>query len=196
MIFCTPITNYTVETAAASEPITLTEAKTHLRIDTSDYDSIITPLIATVRQFGEAVTGRDFINKTYKGYLDSFPHESIEIRKSKLQSITSIRYYINNILTTFSSANYYFTKADNSFSKIFLVDGSTYPSTDNRMQAVEVLFVAGYGADATFVPQGLKQAMLSHLAVLFNNAGDCVADDSQFMALYSPYTLASKFIVV
>lgn len=191
------IIDYTLETPAASEPITLAEAKTHLRIDTTDYDSIITPLISTVRQYGEAITGRDFINKTYKGYLDQFPCDGIEIRKSKLQSITSIKYYINSILTTLNSANYYFTKADNAFSKIYLVDGQDYPTTDSKKQAIEILFVVGYGATAASVPEGLKQAMLSHLTALFNNTGDCVnSDQSQFKSLYYPYILADKFITV
>lgn len=186
--------NYVLVTDSASEPITLSEVKTHLRIDGSDYDSILTPYIKTARQIGEKVTGRDFINKTWKTFVNDFPCSDvgIEIQKSKLQSITSIQYYVDDSLTTFDSSNYYFTESDNQYSQIFVNDGVSYPSNvDNRKQAVVITFVSGYGADASDVPQALKQAMLSHISYLYYNAGDCTSQEgvAQYQSLYSAYKL-------
>ena len=190
--------NYILVTDSATEPLTLAEVKTYLRIDGTDYDSILTPLIKTVRQLAEKITGRDFINKTWKTYIDYFPGycEGIEIKKSKLQSITDIKYYLSTVLTTLSSAVYYFTDED-TFSSIYLVDGQSYPTIDVRKQSVVITFVSGYGADATYVPQALKQAMLSHIAFLFENTGDCADNgEAQFKGMYLAYTVHQNMILV
>lgn len=193
MIFSQPI-NYTLITDATSEPITLNEVRNHLRIDGIDYDAILTPLIKTARQIAEKTTGRDMINKTWRTYLDCFPScNGIEIKKSKLQSITSIKYYINDILTTQDANSYYFT--DEEYSSIEIKNSYSWASTDERKQAVQITFVSGYGADSSFVPQALKQAMLSHVAYLYENAGDCIdGGETQFKKLYFPYILPQLLV--
>jgi len=207
-------TDYILTTDSATEPLTLAEVKTYLRIDTTDYDNILTPLITTVRQLAEKITGRDFINKTWTTYLDFFPSSnyfallpyvcnypydySIELKKSKLQSITSIKYYINDVLTTLSSSIYYISN-EASYSSIYLTDGQSYPSVDTRKQAVEIIFLSGYGATAADVPEALKQAMLVHIAYLFENTGDCADNSSggqQYKSMYLPYILPQKLVLV
>tara|TARA_R110000787_G_scaffold287_1_gene921 strand:+ start:1094 stop:1681 length:588 start_codon:yes stop_codon:yes gene_type:complete len=189
--------NYILITDSATESLTLAEVKTYLRIDGTDYDNILTPLIKTVRQLAEKITGRDFIDKTWKTYLDYFPgREGIELRKSKLQSVTSINYYNKNTLTLLNAADYYITN-EVDYSSIYLIEGQSYPATDNRRQAVEITFVSGYGADADAVPQALKQAMLSHVAYLFENTGDCTdSGEAQFKQMYFPYILSQMFLGV
>ena len=189
--------NYILVTDSATEPLSLAEVKTYLRIDGTDYDNILTPLIKKVRQLAEKITGRDFINKTWKTYLDYFPDdcEGVELRKSKLQSITHIKYYASSVLTTLSSAVYYNT--DESFySSIYVVDGQTYPVSDDIKQSVVITFVSGYGSSSTDVPQALRQAMLSHIAYLFENTGDCGDQGvSQFQEMYAPYIVPQKMIL-
>lgn len=207
-------TDYILVTDSASEPLTLTEVKNFLRIDGTDYDNILTPLIKTVRQIAEKTTGRDMINKTWKTYLDYFAFgaygsnylncfpfflggNAIELLKSKLQSITSIKYLVDNVLTVYDSSNYYITN-DSDYASIYLTSTATAPSSvDVRKQAVEIIFVSGYGASSSDVPQALRQAMLTHIAFLFENAGDC-GDEAKNLAtrLYSPYIIYSKLFSV
>jgi uncharacterized phiE125 gp8 family phage protein len=180
---------YILLTDSASEPVSLSEAKTHLRIDTNDYDNILTPLIKTARNLAEEYTARDFINKTWELYLDCFQN-GLEIEKTKLQSITSIQYLSNGTLTTLDSSKYYFTKSSN-YSKIYLKDSEIFPSHDNIRQAIKITFVSGYGTTASNVPQGLKTLLLQHIAYLFENAGDC-SDTSEIYNNYLPYTAPKK----
>jgi uncharacterized phiE125 gp8 family phage protein len=194
--------NYKLITPAANEPLDLTEVKDYLRITGTDFDTQLTDLIIAVREYAEFVTGRDLINKTWRGFLDNFYScyccdNSIEVRKSKLQSITSIQYYKNGVLTTFNSSNYYFTDS-NDYSSIYLVDGASYPDdVDNRKQAIIINFVAGYGSTSASVPQLLKQAMLSQIASLFDNLGDCAENNmTQFSYLYKSFIIGSNFLRV
>jgi uncharacterized phiE125 gp8 family phage protein len=64
------IKDYTLITPANIEPITLDEVKQRLRlIGNGDFDSELTRLITVAREMCERITGRDLINKTYKGFL-------------------------------------------------------------------------------------------------------------------------------
>ena len=151
-------------------------------------------LIGSATQYGERITGRDFINKTYKGFLDCFPSscDGIEIRKSKLQSITSIQYLKDDVLTTIPASNYYFTQS-NDYSTIFLKEGFSWPTdVDKIKQAIFIEFVAGYGDISCDLPPLLTQALISHIIALFKNAGDCVEGseaDAQFKQLYKSFIL-------
>lgn len=62
-----------VVTPPAVEPITLDEAKLHLRVTDTNDDSYITGLIAVARQHIEKVLNRCFITQTLRMTLDSFP---------------------------------------------------------------------------------------------------------------------------
>ena len=62
-----------IVTPAASEPITLTEAKNFLRVDHSDDDTLISALITASRQMCEEYTRRILVTTTVDEYFDKFP---------------------------------------------------------------------------------------------------------------------------
>ena len=61
---------YSVVTPAASEPITLTEAKNFLRVDGSDDDALIGALISAAREMCEQYTRRILVTTTIDEYFD------------------------------------------------------------------------------------------------------------------------------
>ena len=135
--------------------------------------------------------------------MHCFPNSfsEIEIRKSKLQSITSIEYYKDDVLTTVDSSIYYFTD-ESDYSTINLKATEAWPNdADNRKQAIKITFVSGYGATAADVPQGIKSAMLAHIANMYENRGDCIDCDTAFKnskssSLYAPYRLSNTMFEV
>lgn len=72
------------------EPITLDEAKLHLKVDSADDNALITALITTARELAERETKRAFITQIWQMFLDSAKAE-IEIPKPPLQSVESIK---------------------------------------------------------------------------------------------------------
>lgn len=60
-------------TPPAGEPVSLAEAKQHLRVDGDDDDLLIGSLIAAARQAAETQTGRQLITARWKLVLDAFP---------------------------------------------------------------------------------------------------------------------------
>jgi hypothetical protein len=65
----------TVETAPAIEPVTLAEAKQHLRVDIADDDTYIEALIVAARQYAEEYLDRALISQQLAMRMDTFPYE-------------------------------------------------------------------------------------------------------------------------
>jgi Phage gp6-like head-tail connector protein len=63
-----------IERPAASDPVTLAEAKRWLRLDNTDEDDDILALISAATQVCETFTMRSFVSKGFKMTLDSFPY--------------------------------------------------------------------------------------------------------------------------
>ncbi len=168
---------YNVTTPAAGRPLTLAETKDYLKYTASDQDDLINHLIDAATDCGEKYTGRDFINKTYTTFRDTF-HDCFQLRRSRVSSVTSIKYLLNDVLTTVATTVWGFTDVNN-YPDIFLKEDKVWPTdVDNVPQAIEIVFVAGYGADDTAIPADVKNAMLAHILFMFENRGDCPSDTS------------------
>src|SRR5262245_51885551 len=74
------------------EPITLTEAKAHLRVDHTADDTLIAMYIAAARTDCEEWTARAFVAQTWELVLDEFPDDEILLPRPPLQSVESIKY--------------------------------------------------------------------------------------------------------
>jgi hypothetical protein len=81
-----------IKTAPAIEPLSLDEAKLHLRIDSDDEDTYITSLIKAARCYAEQVlASRSFITQTWELWLDAFPDKDfIELPMPPLQAAPSV----------------------------------------------------------------------------------------------------------
>jgi uncharacterized phiE125 gp8 family phage protein len=60
-------------TAPAVEPVSLEQAKVHLRVDTADDDALIGMLISAARAHAENVCRRAFVTQQWDLFLDAFP---------------------------------------------------------------------------------------------------------------------------
>ena len=159
-----------LKTAPAVEPITLDEAKLHLKVDSSDDNALISALITTVRQLGEREAGRLFITQTWQMYLD-YASPEIDVPKPPLQSVTAIT-VINEAgaETVVGDTLYDVDASENSLGRVKLKSGCVWP--DHRGFASFIIeFKAGYGDAATDVPEALKQGMLQLLSHLHDNRG-------------------------
>jgi hypothetical protein len=124
-------------------PISLAEIKTHLKIDGSLEDDYLNFLIASITNYAESYTKREFITKRFLTFRNTF-YNSFEIRRTKLQAVNSIKYLSNDVLETLDSNNYYITD-ETDFACIVPEANVTFPSVDSKLQAVQIDFWAGYG---------------------------------------------------
>lgn len=160
-----------LQTAPTTEPVTTAEAKTHLRVTTSDDDTYIGTLITVARRHVETITGRALINQTWDYFLDNFPPgDKIVIPLPRLSSVTSVKYTDKDNVQTTLAASKYIVDTNNEPGQIVLAYGESWPTfTQKPINAVEIRFVAGYGSGAANVPEGIKQAMLLLIAHWYEN---------------------------
>ena len=78
----------------ASEPVTLAEAKTHLRVDGSAEDTLIGSLIITSRLHVEAALGLALVTQGWSYFLDAWPPgHQVSLPLRPVQSIAAVKLY-------------------------------------------------------------------------------------------------------
>ncbi len=181
-------TEQLTETVAPStEPLSTTEAKSHLKVSVSTDDTLIDRLIIAAREYVELFTGRSYARHTYRADLSAF-HDETLFPYRPIQSITNIKYYSTaspQVLTTLN-ANVYSQKYDH---RIVLNDGQSWPDVSTRFNAVQVTFLTGYADTSSPVgtgpnmPQGIKQIMYLIIGDLYENRAATVVIPGQGISI-------------
>lgn len=142
-----------IKTPPAREPVSLALAKSHLRVDGTDDDNLISGLIVAARRWCENYQNRTYMEQTWELWLDDFPAEDyIEIPLPPLQSITSIKYYDTDDTEATVTATDYIVDATGFIGRVVLADGKSWPTTSLRpAKGVCIEFVCGYAAYSTVV---------------------------------------------
>jgi uncharacterized phiE125 gp8 family phage protein len=148
-------------TAPAAEPLSVSQLKTHLRIDHNDEDDDLEDLIIEARQKLESDMRRAFITQTWRMSLDGWPTlDEILLPRPPLQSVTSIVYKDSEGTPTTWSSSAYIVDTDSEPGRIVLAYGETWPSlTLYPANPIQVTFVPGYGDGADDVPGNVKRAL-------------------------------------
>lgn len=164
--------------APAEEPISLAEAKAHLKVDFSADDSYISALIVAARQEVEQYCAISLVSKTFQQAYDGFPlatrmnpHQSLILWRSPLVSLTSIVYTSEGGVSTTESSSNYVVDSYSKPPRVSPAYGYSWQSAQDRPASVIVTFVAGYG-DASDVPTAIKQAMLLMIGNWYDNRED------------------------
>ncbi|MFZ5821796.1 MAG: head-tail connector protein [Chloroflexota bacterium] len=157
----------TLLTAPAEEPVSLSEAKTHLRVEHTDDDVLITGLIAAARQAAEARTGRALVTQKWRQTLDAWPDDGvIELDKPRLISVESVSYLaIDGTRQTLDPAAYQ-AVTDTLIGTVQPTYGTYWPPCRDTPGSLRVDYTAGYG-NAAAVPQPIKGWMLLALATWY-----------------------------
>lgn len=150
-------------TAPTSEPVTLAEMKTHLRVDSdiTGEDTLIESLTQTARELVEEQTGRGLLEQVWTMTFDDFPGRdgAIEMTRHPVVSIDSIKYDDEDGQeVTLAEAAYYVVK-DADRCLVFPAPDTEWPYTqEGKAGNVRIEFTVGY-EDAASVPGALKTAI-------------------------------------
>lgn len=185
-----------VQTVAPAElPVTLAEAKAHLRVDHDTEDDLISTLLQAAVDHLDGhggVLGRCLINQTWR--VDFWTWQpAFRLPFPDVSSVSSVVYSdVDNAEQTVSAGLYELIE-DAQGGLVKMLDDFTEPTLyDDRSDPVRITFVAGYGADADDVPSAIKAAILLMVGHWFKNR-EAVADFSPNVlpmavdALITPY---------
>lgn len=182
-------------TAPTAEPVSVAEAKLHVRQDDADDDELIRSLIVAAREYTENFTRRALMTQTWDLKLDTFPYcDEIWLPKAPAVSVTSITYVDNDGVTQTWSTSAYTTDFPTGpharQGRIVRAYQQTYPQTRMVVNAVAVRFVCGYGAAAA-VPAGIKQAMKLLIGHWYENREAVLTEARMTFPLPTPMAVDS-----
>ncbi len=165
-------------TPSTTEPISLTEAKAHLRVVASDDDTFISALIKAATRNCENWTGRAFVDQTWDLYFDEFPTGDdleIMIPRPPLIEVSSVSYNDSaGVEQQIDPAEYYVDRISEPGWIVPAGAGvSGWPTPIEAINSVRIRFRAGYltndsPAD-TFVPEDIKAAIKLTLGSMYEH---------------------------
>ena len=184
-------------TAPALEPVTLADAKAHLRLDTDDDNQLLTAAIVAARVHVEALTRRLLIEQSWRVYLDQWPRKRIvRLTPAPLISVDVVTVYDAEGDPTVVSEDDY--EVDTVAVPGRLVLSGTAPVVVGKaVNGIEIDVTAGYGPSSVDVPAPLRQAIMMLVAHWYEHRGAVGHDMAGaipplgFDALIAPYRILS-----
>lgn len=163
-------------TAPTDDVITLADAKSHLRVDHSDEDTLIQAYLDASVDYAENVQARSLAKQTWTLKLPDFPglDGAIQLLNPPVRSVTSIQYVDTDGNTQTLAASNYTVLLDEEPGLIVPAFNQTWPDTRSVPDAVTVVYVAGYPDDGGSppvysIPAKTKAGILMVLGDLYQN---------------------------
>ena len=153
-------------TGPAVEPLTVAEAKLHLRVDISDDDVFIGTLITAAREWVEAYLDRTLITTQLILRAAEFPTEELELARppmvaSGTATAVVVTYTLADTTTATLSTALYRVDRTSTPGNVAPVINGTWPSdVIEDANAVAVTYWAGYGPTSASVPATIRHACL------------------------------------
>lgn len=177
--------------APAGTPVSLDEAKLHLRVDHTDDDTVITALIAAAVDHLDGWTGilgRALVKQSWRQDFAGFG--CLRLQVGPVARVETITYFDGGNQTQTLPDTSYVMRTDLRGSYVDLPPNGFWPAAYMRPDAVTVTYEAG--TDAASVPAAIKTAIMLMVANWYQNAEavvDAVAIQLPIgaVALLAPY---------
>jgi uncharacterized phiE125 gp8 family phage protein len=159
-------------TPPAVEPLSLAEAKAHLRVPHTDDDTYISTLIVSARRRVERQTGLRLITQGWSQFMDCWPQDGlIELDLNPVSTVSDVVVFGDTDTPSTIDPAHYFLDATTNPPRVVFRQGRNPSPPGRRAKGIEIRMTAGFG-NAAAVPQDLKQAMLWMVADAFAHRGD------------------------
>ena len=177
------------------EPVTLAEAKLHLRVDLTEDDTLINRLIKAARLKLEDYAGIKFIYQDWRVIMDGFPYAksnewwdgtrdtAVTELRGPCKDITLPIGPVSEVLAfnTYDDANQVYATSPTIYAldkyanrgRLSLRLGQIWPTTILRGNSgIEIDVRAGIAPNAAALPDDIKQAVLLTVGKFYENRGD------------------------
>ena len=158
---------YIITNGPATEPVTLEEVKSALRIDAdiTAFDSDLNLLIQSARELAEHETGLSLMTQTIRLELDDWS-DVLQLKRAPVQSISAIEFWDGTVFQTFAGSGYTLYQDG----LLWCIEPTGYwPVLGDRVgPRVKVTFMAGY-QDAAKVPACVKRWIIAQVGAWFRS---------------------------
>ncbi|MDK9697792.1 MAG: head-tail connector protein [Siculibacillus sp.] len=147
----------------AIEPVTLAEAKAHLRLTGSDDDDYVAAMITAARIQVESATRRVLIDQTWRIYRDDWPSDGhVAIPIAPVKSIAAVTVYDADGEPTELAPTDRLLDVASQPARLVFTGAAPHPG--RAVNGIEIDVVAGYGPSGLEVPQPLRLAVMTLVA--------------------------------
>lgn len=150
----------------AVEPVTLQEAKDHLRLDTDAHDAMLQVQIQAAREHVEMFTRRQLVTATYLLTMPVFA-PVILLPFPPLHAVMQVQYRDPQGVLTVLPPEAYTVETQTEPGRLYV---TTIPAYGAALDAVQVTFEAGYGVSGADVPARARQAILLLVGDFYEHA--------------------------
>lgn len=163
-------------TGPAAEPVTLAEAKAHLRLAHDSEDALIAGLIRAAREMVERDTGAALIDQAWRLALDELPAcGTVTIARFPVKQVSAVTFYGQSGAPVVVDPGDYVLDSLSRPARLHVEAGVATPL--RAMNGVEIDFIAGFGSAGPDVPDLFKRAILVLVAHWFEFRAAFDADD-------------------
>ncbi|MHB2265909.1 head-tail connector protein [Aliihoeflea sp. PC F10.4] len=149
-------------TGPEAEPVTLAEAKAHLRLQHDSEDELVSGLIRAAREEVERATGLALLNQTWRKVLDALPRDRmVRLRPSPVREVLSVTVFGADGEGTLVDPAHYTADGVSRPARIVF---RRPPTPGAALNGIEIDYIAGHGEAGADVPDLLKRAMLMLVA--------------------------------
>lgn len=157
-------------TPPALEPVSLADAKAHLRVDTTDEDVLISRLITGARSELERGLNRAFVTQSWTYFLDAWPSGyALPLPLAPVQTIDQVRVYALDDSFAVMPGGAYLLDGQGSPPRLIRRGTLAWPVPLRPGNGVAIDMTCGHGSQPTEVPAALRIATLLLTAHWFEN---------------------------
>lgn len=155
------------------EPITLAEAKAHLRVAHADEDQLISTLIVAARRLAEAQTGLLFVAQQWQCLADDWPDNGvISLPVAPVVAIEEVASFGDDDVKSVIDPAHYYADLPSRPPRLMLRGSRVWARPGRIANGVVVTVTAGFGAAASDVPEPLRHAVRLMIGHWFDHRGD------------------------
>lgn len=184
----------TLITPPSVEPLIVGDVRQHSRISHTVEDNLLAAWIKTGRELAEGYLRQSLITQTWQVSYDCLPATPILLPRPPTTSVRTITFYdylgvANELYDAVnldgSMQSDFIIQTGTTPARIDLAHAKDWPSTPARsIGCLEIVYTCGYGADGSFVPASVRDAIMLYCAYRYENrAAESGAVPEQFYNL-------------
>lgn len=159
-------------TPPQAEPVTLAEAKAHMRISHGDEDQLIAALISSARRVAEARTGLCLIRQVWMQFRDRWPEDGvIALAVAPVLGVEELAVFGEDDGKAVIEPSHYVVDGASRPPRVLLRGSRIWQRPGRAVNGIAVTVEVGFGASGETVPEPLRLAMLQLVAHWYENRG-------------------------
>jgi uncharacterized phiE125 gp8 family phage protein len=161
-------------------PISLAEAKAHLRVEHSYEDALITSYIQGATDYVDGYNGflgRALVDQTWQLTLDEFPDNEIKLPLAPVIAVSALNYDAPDGNQQTLSPTLYTVDAESEPG--WILPAGDWPDTFDGINSVRIVFRAGYintgnSPVSGTIPGNIRAALLLYIGALYDNRQETI----------------------